>query len=852
MSLKSRGLLIYSLMLLGIFSVQHTHAQFLWFKKKQKADTAQTALGKYEELIKSASVDSGVINVLKKEKDYYFEISSELFGRDFLIVNKLSQVPYPLNDAGVNKGMNFENLLVQFQYNKELNKVLVMNYKAITEAPKNAAIARSVANNYRKSILEVFDVEAISEDSSQFVVKVNKVYNGKEKSFNNVFGMTGIGGSPKSNFSYIESIKSFEKNITAKSVLTARIPGAETEASLTVEITSNLILLREKPMHGRLRDARVGYFSTPKLFFNDIQQGVKKSELITKWHLEPKDKEGYFKGQLSEPVEPIVFYIDPSTPEQWRKYIKLGVEDWNSAFERAGFMNAIQCKDASEEPDFDLDDVQYSSIAYAASEKANAMGPSVVDPRSGEIIEADIIWWHNVVTAVKSWMRVQTGIIDSASRANTYSTEQLGAAIRFICAHEVGHTFGLRHNMGSSFFYSTDSLRSASFCSKHATASSIMDYARFNYVAQPEDGVKHISPQIGSYDKFAIEWGYRYYGDLSPNEDKLHCDSLIAVATKNPHNIYLPQQDMRAAIDPRAQSEDLGNDAVKSSEYGIKNLKRVMGHILDWTTAEGEDYSEAGKLLNAVIGQWHRYSYHVLTNVGGVYINNTTRGDNKFTYEFVPTKIQEEAVDYLIDNVLVTPDWLFKSELYSYVYPIREGPNGLNEYGALYSLQGAQSYIYWDLLSNERMARMIEAESQLGNKKAYTISKMLHQLHAGIFRKTKRGVSLTVSERASQKGYIDALIIAADRSAASKEKKRLHEHEHGAFGHQFCIHDDEDHHLMSTLKFDGLTRVSDAVSLKRGELLKIEKLLKQKRKTGDWATQCHYEDLLLRIDQSLR
>jgi len=833
--------------------VQQTEAQWFSFQKKIEVDTISD-LSKYNEIINCAEIDTGVINVIKKEKDFYFELKKELFNRDFLIVNKISQVPYVLNDAGVNKGMNFENQLIQFSYNKALSKIFVMHYKGNVDVPINDKIARSVNNNYRKSILESFEVEAISDDSTKYLIKVNKVYDGSEKSFNNVFGLTGIGGSAKSDFSYISSIKSFENNITAKSVLTTKIPGAETEASLTVEVTSNLLLLSQEPMKPRFMDARVGYFSTPKWYFNDAQQELEKRELVTRWNLEPSDKIAYAEGKLVTPIKPIIYYIDPATPEQWRTFIIRGVEEWNVAFEQAGFKNAIICKEVSDLDGFDLDDTRFSVITYAASEKANAMGPSVVDPRSGEILEADIIWWHNVMGAVQTWMRVQTGIIDPLSQPNVFASEHMGEAIRFICSHEVGHTLGLRHNMGSSFFYPVDSLRSPSYTKEYATASSIMDYARFNYVAQPNDGVTNISPQIGEYDKFAIEWAYRYYDNTSLIEDKVKGEELIKKAYNNNKCIYLPQQDMRAAIDPRAQSEDLGDDAVKASKYGLQNLKRIVPQILDWTTEEGDDYTEAGKLLNAIIGQWHQYSYHVLTNVGGVYINNAIRGDNQNGYEFVSKEMQQQAVKYIIDEVFISPDWLFQCNLYNYIYPIKVGPNGYNEYSAITSLQSAQSFIFWDLLTNERLSRMLEAESQLGASNTYTVADLLLQLHNGLFNNTKYGKVLSISERACQKAYVDALIIAVDRSAVSKEKKRLIDEEankiipKGFCSSSCCAHSN----IISTRKFTGPTRVSDAISMKRGELLRIEALLKAKRYNKDWATKSHYEDILLRIDQSLR
>lgn len=832
----------YLLIVVIFFFPLVSEAKIGLFQKKKKKDSESMQKvekkGTFKELTDSATCDSGVFSVYKKNENYYFLIPDSLAERDFLIVNKISQVPANFNDAGINKGMNFENLVIQFQINKEQKKVYVLQYKPFVQVADSSKISQSVASNFGKSILESFSIEAYNPDSSAVLVKVNKVYDGTKTSLNNVFGMTGIGTSPIGDYSYISSIKSFPENIVVKSMQTTKIPAAQSEANLTVEITSNLVLLPVKPMTPRFEDSRVGYFSTPRWYFNDEQHELEKRDVVTRWRLEPKDKEAYFQGKLTEPMKPIVFYIDPATPLQWRKYIIDGIHDWQKAFEAAGFKNAILAKEVSqEEKDFDIDDVRYSVVTYVASDRANAMGPSVYDPRSGEILESDVIWWHNVMTAVHSWMRVQTGIVDKGSRANKFSDEHLGEAIRFVSSHEIGHTLGLKHNMGASFSYPVDSLRSQSFCKKMATASSIMDYARFNYVAQPEDHVKSITPEIGEYDKFAIAWAYRYYPEQDAHKELPILRKLVAEAYKNPHCHYLPQQDMRTAVDPRAQSEDLGDDAVKASEYGLKNLKRIMPEILKWTTSEGEDYLEAGKLINDIIGQWNMYAYHVLTNVGGVYINNTVYGDGKQSYVFVPREMQQKSVRYLIDNVINYPEWLFGDKLYDYVYPVKDSPAGYREYNPFASYKNIQSYIFWDLLTNERLDRMIANEVQNG-RRAYTASELMNDLYQAIFAKTTQGRPLSVMEMATQKGFIDALIIAADRNEVSKENKGLAADTATKFS--------------SEQIFSGPKRASEAISVKRGILLRIERLMKAKLARADQASRYHYEDILLRIDKSLR
>lgn len=396
--------------------------------------------------------------------------------------------------------------------------------------------------------------------------------------------------------------------------------------------------------------------------------------------------------------------------------------------------------------------------------------------------------------------------------------------------------------MGASYTYPVDSLRSPSFCEKMATAPSIMDYARFNYVAQPGDGVdvKHITPKIGVYDKFAIEWAYRYYPEQDAHKELAHSEKMVREAYKNPYCRYVAQQDWRTAVDPRGQSEDLGDNSVKASEYGLANLKRIIPNIMDWTTQDGDNYLNAGKLINAVIGQWHIYTYHVLANVGGVYVNNTIDGDNTKTYEYVSKERQHEAVDYIVKNVINCPEWLFKNNIYDYVYPLKDSPAGYREYNPFAVFKNMQAYVFWDMLHNDRLARMITNEALNGNK-AYTANNLMDDLHKGVFANTLRGRSLDVYERATQKGFIDALIIAVDRSAVSKVKKGL---VNNAVNNEKALESD--------VIFTGPSRVSDAISVKRGELMRVESLLKAKRRTGDRSTRYHYEDMLLRIDKALR
>ena len=426
-------------------------------------DSANKEKVSYDKLLKDATTKRGLITLHQVKQDIYFELPNSILGKDLLLVNKISSVPSAINEAGINRGINYENKLIRFYKDTKNKKICVKTFDPKISAPENDNIFKSVTDNYGESIIEGFDIVTYGKDSTA-VIKVNNVFDGNAKSFNNLFDNIGLGSSVKTKMSYIEDIKAFPENIIIKSQLTTNVAEGKTsgeKADLTVGTTTNIVLLPE-PMVARFSDPRVGYFTVPKQYFSDAQQQVKIKEIITRWRLEPKEEDiqKYLQGELVEPKKKIVYYIDPSTPKQWQQAIIEGVKDWNEAFREAGFKNVIsaQLPDPNDK-DFDPDDVRYSVITYAASSLANAMGPSVVDPRSGEILESDIIWWHNVMILLQSWMRVQTGIIDPDVRSNTFPDYKMANAIRFVSSHEVGHTFGLKHNMGSSFAFPVDSLR---------------------------------------------------------------------------------------------------------------------------------------------------------------------------------------------------------------------------------------------------------------------------------------------------------------------------------------------------------------------------------------------------------
>lgn len=620
-------------------------------------------------------------------------------------------------------------------------------------------------------------------------------------------------------------------------------------------------------MTRRFVSPKVGYFTESTITYDDNQQRVHKGNYITRWRLEPKpeDEQAYLAGELVEPAKPIVFYIDNSMPRKWRPYIIKGIEDWNSAFEGAGFRNAIKAIQIGDSVNVDMDDINYSTLTYAASTKSNAMGPSITDPRSGEIIEADIIWWHNVLDILHDWIIVQTAAVDPDARTVNLPDHLLGDAMRFVACHEVGHSLGLRHNMMASAAIPTDSLRNPEYIERlGGTSSSIMDYARFNYVAQPGDGVKTLSPHIGPYDRMAIEYGYRWYGKENVYDDYSELQKFLENYTA-PLYRYCEAQDSRDALDPRGLSEDLGDDAMKSAAYGIANLKRIVPNIIEWSTTgeAGQDYDEASNLFSSIIGQWQRYLYHVMANIGGMYVENTVIGDGQATYTHVEKERQRRALQFIIDECLTHPAWLFDAEVTKYTYLVSNNPLGRVENSPSFTLKNAQGYILWDLLTDNRLVRMYENESTNGEN-AFKAADMMDMLHKHIFASTIAGRTPDVRERSLQKNFLDALIISANETRGVKDGSlRLADENAHAF--ENMLHKDElecNHckHLAGErtaarriINFYGgqVNRISDAISVKRGELMQIRRLLINRIPSASRDAKYHYEDMLMRINSAL-
>ncbi|HMB91197.1 MAG TPA: zinc-dependent metalloprotease, partial [Rhodothermales bacterium] len=600
----------------------------------------------------------------------------------------------------------------------------------------------------------------------------------------------------------------------------AEPPSNSSTGTISLSMNHSMVMLPEDKMKPRRCDNRVGYFNVEMTDYGLDTQKATEVCYITRWRLEPSDMEAFQRGELVEPKKPIVYYIDPATPEQWRPYIKQGVDDWNVAFEAAGFKNAIRAADPptlEEDPEFSPEDARYSVIRYFPSDVQNAYGPHVHDPRTGEILESDIGWFHNVMNLLRNWYFIQTAPSNPGARGVEFTTEEMGELVRFVSAHEVGHTLGLPHNWGSSAAIPVDSLRSPTYTAEHGTAPSIMDYARFNYIAQPDDGVTNFMPRIGIYDKWAIEWGYKPIPEANTAKaERPTLNEWIKEHADDPEYWYGRTS---ASFDPRSQNEDLGDDPVLASELGIANLQRIIPQLVNWTYREGENYDDLEELYGQVAGQWSRYMGHVARNIGGVYETYKSYEQDGVVFEPVPEERQEAAMAFLQEHAFQRPDWLLNTDVL----------NRIQHAGALDEIRQRQVGIVNMVLDPQRLARMIEAEVMLGDE-AYTLAEMMEDLRTGLWSELRGGGDINPFRRSLQRGYVERL--------------------------EYLMTEEVEPPPARFRAFIAFTPVdvsqSDIRPYVRGELTTLRReVAAAVSRTSDRATQLHLRDTLVRIDDIL-
>ena len=611
----------------------------------------------------------GLFNVQYWKDNYYFQIPDSLMGRLMLVNTRFVSTPV---DAGVYGG-ELANSQVLYWERRDKEVYLRANMYD-TRVDSTEAIAQAVANAAQDPIVFSAKVDSVLKDSTGhrlYSVNVTPLLN----SDNSVVSLsesrrTSLGVAAfKKELSYIDHIHTFPINTEVTTVKTygskptSKLPAGQLTGSVTVKLNTSFVLLPSDPMHYRTFDPRVGYFTEGFTEYGDQQQRVERRNVITRYRLVPKDIDAYRRGELVEPVKQIVYYIDPATPKQWVPYLIAGVNDWNAAFEQAGFKNAIVAKEWPNDSTMSLEDARFSVIRYLASDISNAYGPHVSDPRTGEIIESHVGWYHNVMELLHGWYQVQAGAVDPRARKPKFDDQLMGQLIRFVSSHEIGHTLGLRHNMGASYATPVDSLRDKAWVEKYGHTASIMDYARFNYVAQPEDNISEagIFPRINDYDKWAIEWGYRYFPDLtSEKEERLQLNRMTIAKLRQSQRYWFGGEG--SDNDPRAQTEDLGNDAVKASDYGVKNLKRMVKLLPEWNYEEGDMDNNLKYAYRNLISQMGRYTRHVYSQIGGTFHDYKSAEQPGPVYTPLDAKTQRRALKWLNDNVFRCPTWLISED----------------------------------------------------------------------------------------------------------------------------------------------------------------------------------------------
>ena len=791
-------------------------------KPKPKPKPKKGAILAYEKVVtKEMKTDEGLFKVHSLDDTFLFEVPDSLLNREMLMVTRIAKTA---NGIGFGGGKANTQVL---RWERKKKKILLRIVSHSVVADTILPVHEAVVNSNFEPVLFSFPIKAFNKDTTAVVIDATSLFStdvkplGFPQFYRKRYGVTRIDKSR----SYIDRVSSYPQNIETRHVKTyfaSKSPSNGSVGSISIEMSNSMILLPKVPMKRRYFDERVGWFARGQVDYGLDAQRSKTVTYLDRWRLEVKEEDlAKFKaGELVEPKKQIVYYVDRATPEVWRKYIKQGIEDWQVAFEAAGFKNAIIAKDPpskEEDPEWSPEDVRYSVVRYLASPIPNANGPHVSDPRSGEILESDINWYHNVMSLLRNWYFVQTAAINPEAQTIEFKDEVMGRLVRFVSSHEVGHTLGLPHNMGSSSAYPVDSLRSASFTKKFGTAPSIMDYARFNYIAQPEDKGVALMPDIGPYDKHAIEWGYRPILDKTAVDEKTTLNKWILDRADNLMYRFGHQQ-AGGVVDPSSQTEDLGDDAIKAGSYGIKNLQRILPNIEKWTTKDGENYDEMATMYGQVLSQFNRYMGHVTANIGGVYEYYKTSDQEGAIYTHVAKSHQKNALNFINKELFSTPTWMIDKNIYAKT----------QFSGAIEKIGSVQTRTLYNILDSGRMARMIENQTMNGSK-AYSLVAMFSDLRKGVWSELYTGKTIDTYRRNLQRAHINRLDYLLNTAKNQRGANR------GYF-------------KQSTVNIGQ----SDIKAMVRGELNRIKREIRAAvSKASNTTSRYHLQDVIARIDMAL-
>jgi ribosomal protein S18 acetylase RimI-like enzyme len=785
---------------------------------------------------------NGLFKVHKVDDKYYFEIPDSILNREILVVARVAKAGATVRSADGYAGDQIGSTVIKFEKGPA-NRIFLRKISYATYSPDStSAMYQAVNRSNIQAIAGAFNIAAYSPDKEGSVIDMTDFINGDNEIF--FFGNPGAKtrwrmGNLIADRSYIDNVKSFKTNIEIATVKTyaetaavagagrggaptpaAGAGGGASTGAVTIELNTSLVILPKVPMKPRFFDPRVGYFTTGYTDFDANPQGVKDIQMIARWRLEvkPEDMARYKKGELVEPKKQIVYYIDPATPAKWVPYLIAGVNDWQKAFEAAGFKNAIVAKmapTAKQDSTWSLDDAAHSVIVYKPSETENASGPHISDPRSGEILETHINWFHNVMKLVHDWYMIQTAAVDPRARKMEFDEKLMGDLIRFVSSHEVGHTLGLRHNWGSSSTTPVEKLRDKAWVEANGHTPSIMDYARFNYVAQPEDNIsyKGLYPRIGDYDKWAIDWGYRELPDIKGGgkAETAYLNKWVVEKMKDRRLWFGTESN---PDDPHSQNEDLGDDAMKASDYGIKNLKVIIAKLPEWTRQPNEGYEDLNNMYNQLTTQFNRYMGHVAKNIGGIYENPKTVEEGGFVYEYTPAATQKEAMNFLDRQLFTTPKWMLDEKILA---DIGETP--------VQVVYTSQNGVLTRILTFHTLNKLLAGEAADGQS-AYKITDLFNDLNKSILTEIKAGQPIDIYRRNLQKLYVDKMIELV------KPKPQA---------------------TVPTVVFGGRGGApreldqTDALSVVKGQLRMINGMLK----TTDAMTTYHLQDLNDRITAAL-